>query len=379
VNAPRCLTLRFPHDENNDNGCRDGCDNDVDASFDLASVVSPVRRLQGPAILYPSAKVEANCFRLLSGQEQWKTYHVQVRRPQRHDAEEEDDDDNVVVVTKAYSFCRVCACHLLHASDDDAFSISINVHTLTTPWTRSLDEGARDVYNDDEEEEDFNAAAHHRHTTVRSPSSSRSPTRKQQPQKNKSPPPPRRRQQQQQQHQSRQQQQHQQQPTSSSRRIVTPQQEGLADTATSSSYMIANIPLSADVDWPMVDDDDHQHHDDHENAECSHYGGGVNEEEEASTIGSTTTASSSSPLRLDGTETTATNMSTSSTMTPSVVAAVEQQQQQQPRDAAAAASAVSSHTSADLVTREKLRQYMAKHMMKKNKTITATKSSHFQD
>jgi hypothetical protein len=374
VNAPRCLTLRLPQDESNAVGSTGDNDCTVDASsLDLASVVSSVRRQQGAAILYPSAKVEADCFRLLSGQEQWKTYHAQVRRrPPLRQEDDDDGDDNdavAVVVTKAYSFCRVCACHLLHASDDDAFSISINVHTLTTPWTSTLEEEAKDVYNhqdveDDEEEADF--------TTARRHTASRFRSRKRQPKKNK-PPPRRRQQQQQQQHQSRL---PQQQHTSSTGYIVTPQQGDVADLAdtSSSSYIIANNPSSAGVDWPMMDDDDHDHDDkdDHGENECNRYGG-VDEEE--STISSTTTTSST-PFRLDGTETTATTMSASTMMTQSSVVA-EQQQRQQKRDAAAESANRNSPTS-DLVTREKLRQYMAKHMMKKkNKTIAET-SHNFQ-
>ena len=52
----------------------------------------------------------------------WQTYHV----PDDHSS-----------ATQAFSFCRKCAVHLVHAIDSDPFMVSFNVHCLTTPWKKA--------------------------------------------------------------------------------------------------------------------------------------------------------------------------------------------------------------------------------------------------
>lgn len=77
--------------------------------------------------MYPSVRVPESAFRLLRGEDDWQTYHVTEERTN---------------ATQAFSFCRNCAVHLVHAIDTDPFMVSFNVHCLTTPWkkakTRSL-------------------------------------------------------------------------------------------------------------------------------------------------------------------------------------------------------------------------------------------------
>lgn len=67
-------------------------------------------------------RVPESSFRLLRGEEEWQTYHV----PDEHSP-----------ATQAFSFCRKCGFHLVHAIDSDPFMVSVNVNTLTTPWKRA--------------------------------------------------------------------------------------------------------------------------------------------------------------------------------------------------------------------------------------------------
>lgn len=86
-----------------------------------APLVLQVEELSGK-LLYPSVRVPESAFRLLQGEDVWQTYHVP------------DDQSSA---TRAFSFCRKCAVHLVHAIDSDPFMVSFNVHCLTTPWKKA--------------------------------------------------------------------------------------------------------------------------------------------------------------------------------------------------------------------------------------------------
>lgn len=86
-----------------------------------APFVLQVEELAGK-LLYPSVRVPESSFRLLRGEEVWQTYHV----PDEHKP-----------ATQAFSFCRKCAVHLVHAIDSEPFMVSFNVHCLTTPWKKA--------------------------------------------------------------------------------------------------------------------------------------------------------------------------------------------------------------------------------------------------
>eukprot|EP00977_Amphora_coffeiformis_P000244 scaffold75_cov165-Amphora_coffeaeformis.AAC.20 len=86
-----------------------------------APLVLQIEELSGK-LLYPSVRVPESAFRLLRGEDVWQTYHV----PDEH-----------TPATQAFSFCRKCAVHLVHAIDSDPFMVSFNVHCLTTPWKKA--------------------------------------------------------------------------------------------------------------------------------------------------------------------------------------------------------------------------------------------------
>ncbi|KAL7560192.1 hypothetical protein ACA910_016619 [Epithemia clementina (nom. ined.)] len=74
-----------------------------------------VRVIQSPLsgkLQYPTARVPSDQLHLVSGKHLWNTYHVQ--------SEETGE-------TWAYSFCKHCAIHLLHATDADQTSLFVNL------------------------------------------------------------------------------------------------------------------------------------------------------------------------------------------------------------------------------------------------------------
>ena len=74
-----------------------------------------VRVIKNPhsgKLQYPTARVPSDQLHLISGKHLWNTYHVR--------SEETGE-------TWAYSFCKRCAIHLLHATDADQSSLFVNL------------------------------------------------------------------------------------------------------------------------------------------------------------------------------------------------------------------------------------------------------------
>ena len=73
-----------------------------------------VRAVQSPLsgkLQYPTARVPSDQLHLLTGKQFWNTYHVKSETGE----------------TWAYSFCKLCAIHLLHATDADQSSLFVNL------------------------------------------------------------------------------------------------------------------------------------------------------------------------------------------------------------------------------------------------------------